>query len=182
MATLVPFRACPSFRFGALVLAALVPLSEQTSTSFICSAPAPALGVRRPAPRQSGAGTIDLQSVGDLRCKWSTGRLAVGFYGGSGQAQQRVLDIAAEWEQYARVQFRRAPVETADIRITFSPGNGNASAIGSCTAPGPTMNYKRAPTTGNSATGLASRKASASSVTGMATARTTSPSGGATGS
>lgn len=63
--------------------------------------------------------------------KWTIGRtLKVSFLEGDPSIQEKVKNIAKEWENYANIKFDFVDDRNGDIRITFRLGQGSWSAVG----------------------------------------------------
>ena len=78
--------------------------------------------------------------------KWSPGQqLIIGFMNGTDIQKQKVRAHAAEWLQYANIDFAYSGNEQGQVRIAFGPDTGSWSAIGtdSLAIPNdqPTMNF-----------------------------------------
>ncbi len=62
---------------------------------------------------------------------WTNGRsLRVGFIGGSETARSRVRKYAPEWSDVANIQFIFVEKGETDLRVSFTPGLGTWSMIG----------------------------------------------------
>ncbi|MCY7329276.1 MAG: M12 family metallopeptidase [Saprospiraceae bacterium] len=62
---------------------------------------------------------------------WSNGKtLRVGFIGGSEVVRSRVRKYASEWSQVANIQFLFVEKGETDLRVSFTPGLGTWSLIG----------------------------------------------------
>jgi hypothetical protein len=68
------------------------------------------------------------------RARWVPGQIVrVGFLGGSADVRQEVLDVAREWvlPGLANLELERVnDAGAADVRVSFTPGAGSWSAIG----------------------------------------------------
>jgi len=78
--------------------------------------------------------------------KWPHGQtLKVSFLDGDTYVQEKVRNIAKEWENYANIKFEFIEEKNGDIRVAFMLGNGSWSAIGKDASARPlnipTMNY-----------------------------------------
>jgi hypothetical protein len=96
----------------------------------------PGLGVAPPSP-------LELALVAGK--KWKVGRtLQVGYLDGEPEVQEKVTDIAREWNEHANVSFEFGSADGADIRISFQhPGSWSYLGTDAKTIPSnePTMNY-----------------------------------------
>jgi serralysin len=82
----------------------------------------------------------------DKNSKWQPGdRVSVRYLDGDPALQNRVTTVAQEWTRIANLHFDFVGDGPSDIRISFTPGNGSWSYIGTVcktiTEPQPTMNY-----------------------------------------
>jgi serralysin len=78
--------------------------------------------------------------------RWQPGdKITIRFLDGDPALQQRVQKVALEWTKIANLNFEFVDQAPTDIRISFTPGNGSWSYIGTvCQTipePQPTMNY-----------------------------------------
>lgn len=78
--------------------------------------------------------------------RWETGtQISIRFLDGDPALQASVKSVALEWTQVANLNFVFLTQGPTDIRISFTPGNGSWSYIGTvCRTieePVPTMNY-----------------------------------------
>ena len=78
--------------------------------------------------------------------KWTTGRtLKVSFLEGDPAVQEKVKEIAKEWEDYANIKLEFGDDSNSEIRITFRSGQGSWSTVGRDAVSRPlnipTMNY-----------------------------------------
>jgi hypothetical protein len=77
------------------------------------------------------AGGSDLFGVALRRCLWKAGRvLRVRFLDGESLVQEKVKNVAREWEQYANVRFDFENDANAEIRISFMADSGSWSFCG----------------------------------------------------
>lgn len=69
------------------------------------------------------------RGMGDISKKWYNGKfLTVSFLDGTEELQQKVINIAKTWSEYANIKFEQVR-RHGDIRITFESG-GSWSYIG----------------------------------------------------
>jgi len=85
-------------------------------------------------------------SFGLKKKLWKPGTvLRVRFLGGNPVVQKRVMEAALEWTKYANIRFKFGDDPDSEIRITFSPGSGSWSYLGTdariVKKDEPTMNF-----------------------------------------
>ncbi len=74
--------------------------------------------------------------LGDRMClltpkMWQRGsELKCRFIGGSSAQQQKAIDMASEWMQYANIKIILVNTQDEQVRIAFNAGQGSWSAIG----------------------------------------------------
>ena len=78
--------------------------------------------------------------------KWTTGStVTVRFMGGTPSLQNRVMNYAREWTQYANVNFQVVSSGRADIRVAFEQNGASWSMVGNSSARAnqntPSMNF-----------------------------------------
>jgi hypothetical protein len=78
--------------------------------------------------------------------RWQTGdQITIRFLDGDPALQARVKAVALEWTRVANLNFVFMSQEPTDVRISFTPGNGSWSYIGTVCRqipePQPTMNF-----------------------------------------
>jgi hypothetical protein len=63
--------------------------------------------------------------------KWRPGfKLKCRFIGGSSAQQQKAIDMADEWMQYANIKITFVDTQDEQVRIAFDTGDGSWSALG----------------------------------------------------
>ena len=66
--------------------------------------------------------------------KWKNGRtLQVGFMNGHREVQAKVKAYAQQWSQFANIRLDFVSGPDAEVRISFQPGDGSWSYIGTDT-------------------------------------------------
>jgi hypothetical protein len=82
------------------------------------------------------ATAVRTRGLADKKCLWKSGQtVTIGFLEGSAKLRARVLKTARRWtdgaEGGANLHFDKAPnADAADIRISFDPGLGSWSRVG----------------------------------------------------
>jgi serralysin len=71
------------------------------------------------------------RGIGVDQTLWESGTtLRIRFMSGSPASQQRVINIARQWEKFANIRFDFIKSGNSDIRILLSAGEGHASLVG----------------------------------------------------
>jgi hypothetical protein len=66
------------------------------------------------------------------KCRmWDNGSpIRVGFLNGSTRVQQKTIEYASLWFEHPNLRLEVVPVEEAAVRISYSPGHGTWSYVG----------------------------------------------------
>jgi hypothetical protein len=74
---------------------------------------------------------IEERATGMKNKFWSPGTtLRVKFLGGSTSLQNKVMQYAEQWEQFANINFVKVSSGNAEVRVAFTPNGGHNSYVG----------------------------------------------------